>query len=96
MPFPAAFALGLRPSRPSHRYADDINVPTLFGPVDLDDTLGEVLANLGKRQLRLAETEKYAHVTYFFSGGREEPYVGEGTRAGTRHPRSPPTIWLRK
>ena len=58
-------------------YADDIDAPALFGPLDLEDTLGETLARLGKRQLRLAETEKYAHVTYFLSGGREQPFVGE-------------------
>ncbi|MFX5563092.1 2,3-bisphosphoglycerate-independent phosphoglycerate mutase, partial [Acinetobacter baumannii] len=39
--------------------------------------LGEYLAKHGKTQLRIAETEKYAHVTFFFSGGREEPYEGE-------------------
>ena len=59
------------------RYADDIDAPALFGPLDLEDTLGEILARLGRTQLRLAETEKYAHVTYFFSGGREQPFVGE-------------------
>ena len=59
------------------RYADDIDAPALFGALDLDDTLGEILARLGKRQLRLAETEKYAHVTYFLSGGRERPFAGE-------------------
>lgn len=48
-----------------------------FGPEDLHNTLGEVLADNGLRQLRIAETEKYAHVTFFFSGGREEPYAGE-------------------
>ena len=58
-------------------YADDIDAPALFGPLDLENTLGETLAGLGKTQLRLAETEKYAHVTYFFSGGREQPFVGE-------------------
>jgi 2,3-bisphosphoglycerate-independent phosphoglycerate mutase len=41
------------------------------------NTLGEVIASLGKKQLRAAETEKYAHVTYFFNGGREDPFVGE-------------------
>ena len=40
-------------------------------------TLGEYLSSLGKRQLHTAETEKYAHVTFFFNGGREEPYKGE-------------------
>ncbi len=43
----------------------------------LTNTLGEYLSKLGKTQLRIAETEKYAHVTFFFSGGREEPYEGE-------------------
>jgi 2,3-bisphosphoglycerate-independent phosphoglycerate mutase len=48
-----------------------------FAPDDLRNTLGEVLAANGLTQLRIAETEKYAHVTFFFSGGREELYVGE-------------------
>jgi len=44
---------------------------------ELHNTIGEYLSNLGKTQLRLAETEKYAHVTFFFNGGREEAYPGE-------------------
>lgn len=48
-----------------------------FAPEDLRNTLGEVVANHGLTQLRIAETEKYAHVTFFFSGGREDPYPGE-------------------
>ena len=44
---------------------------------DLAETMGEVLAKAGKSQLRIAETEKYPHVTFFFSGGREEPFAGE-------------------
>jgi 2,3-bisphosphoglycerate-independent phosphoglycerate mutase len=48
-----------------------------FGPDDLRHTLGELLAEQGLSQLRIAETEKYAHVTFFFSGGREEPFAGE-------------------
>ena len=48
-----------------------------YGPDDLRHTLGELLADAGLTQLRIAETEKYAHVTFFFSGGREEPFVGE-------------------
>ncbi|MGY0504740.1 2,3-bisphosphoglycerate-independent phosphoglycerate mutase [Luteimonas sp. e5] len=48
-----------------------------FPPEDLANTLGEVLAAHGLRQLRIAETEKYAHVTFFFSGGREDLYPGE-------------------
>lgn len=53
------------------------NVDILFEKEDLRETLGEVLAQHGKRQLRIAETEKYPHVTFFFSGGREEPFAGE-------------------
>lgn len=48
-----------------------------FAPDDLHHTLGEVLSEHGLTQLRIAETEKYAHVTFFFSGGREDPYPGE-------------------
>jgi len=49
----------------------------LFAPQPLSGTIGEVTARLGLKQLRIAETEKYAHVTYFFNGGREEPFAGE-------------------
>ncbi len=59
------------------QYADDIDLPSAFAPQELKNTLGEHLQNLGKRQLRIAETEKYAHVTFFFSGGRERPFEGE-------------------
>lgn len=48
-----------------------------FPPQDLKNVLGEVISKLGYKQLRIAETEKYAHVTYFFNGGREEPFPGE-------------------
>lgn len=48
-----------------------------FKPTNLDNTLGEVLSQHGLKQLRIAETEKYPHVTYFFSGGREEKFPGE-------------------
>ena len=48
-----------------------------FPPQSMHNTLGEYLAGLGLRQLRIAETEKYAHVTFFFSGGREAPFAGE-------------------
>ena len=58
-------------------YADDIQAPCAFAPDTLKNSLGEYLAHLGKTQLRLAETEKYAHVTFFFSGGREDQYPGE-------------------
>ncbi len=49
----------------------------LFDKENVNNTLGEYLSNLGKAQLHIAETEKYAHVTFFFNGGRETPYEGE-------------------
>ncbi len=51
--------------------------PVAFAPDDLRQTFGEVVAEAGLAQLRIAETEKYAHVTFFFSGGREVPFPGE-------------------
>lgn len=59
------------------QYDAAIDAPVAFPPEALHDTLGEVLAKHGKRQLRIAETEKYAHVTFFFNGGVEEPNSGE-------------------
>lgn len=53
------------------------HVNVIFEDIDLNNTLGEVLAKNNKTQLRIAETEKYPHVTFFFSGGREEPFEGE-------------------
>lgn len=58
-------------------YAANIKAVAAYAPEKLKNTLGEYLSGLGKTQLRIAETEKYAHVTFFFSGGREEPYAGE-------------------
>jgi 2,3-bisphosphoglycerate-independent phosphoglycerate mutase len=60
-------------------YSTDLNtfLAALFPPEDLSETLGEVVSEAGKRQLRIAETEKYAHVTFFFNGGREEVFEGE-------------------
>jgi 2,3-bisphosphoglycerate-independent phosphoglycerate mutase len=58
-------------------YDAKLPAPVAFGPDDLAHTFGEVLAADGLTQLRIAETEKYAHVTFFFSGGREEPFPGE-------------------
>lgn len=52
-------------------------VPAVFPPVLVRQTLGEVVSKAGLSQLRIAETEKYAHVTYFFSGGEETPFPGE-------------------
>lgn len=58
-------------------YAADIEADCAFPPDSLDNVLGDWLAQQGKTQLRLAETEKYAHVTFFFSGGREDSFPGE-------------------
>ncbi len=58
-------------------YDAKLPAPVAFGPDDLRNTLGDWLAAHGKTQLRIAETEKYAHVTFFFSGGREDLYAGE-------------------
>ena len=60
-------------------YASALNpfLATLFPPVVVEDTLGEVVARAGLKQLRIAETEKYAHVTFFLNGGREAVYDGE-------------------
>ncbi|WP_031425280.1 2,3-bisphosphoglycerate-independent phosphoglycerate mutase [Flavimarina sp. Hel_I_48] len=54
-----------------------MNIEVVYDNKNLEDTLGEVIAAAGKKQIRIAETEKYPHVTFFFSGGREEPFVGE-------------------
>ena len=53
------------------------NIQVIFDKENIDLTLGEVLEKNGKTQLRIAETEKYPHVTFFFSGGREKPFIGE-------------------
>jgi 2,3-bisphosphoglycerate-independent phosphoglycerate mutase len=59
------------------KYRDDFDCPIAFGEQEVDDALAEVLAGLGLRQLHVAETEKYAHVTYFFNGGVEDEWSGE-------------------
>jgi 2,3-bisphosphoglycerate-independent phosphoglycerate mutase len=59
------------------QYDSDLPVSVAFEPQNLSNILGEVIANHGLQQLRTAETEKYAHVTYFFNGGLEEPFAGE-------------------
>lgn len=53
------------------------HIPAAFGPQQIRDGFGEYLSQQGLKQLRIAETEKYAHVTYFFNGGVETPYAGE-------------------
>lgn len=58
-------------------YEDDIDAPIVYLPLSLKNTLGEVLSNHKLKQLRIAETEKYYHVTYFFNGGEEDPFPGE-------------------
>lgn len=58
-------------------YAADIKAPVAYPPESLNNVLGEWLAKHQKTQLRISETEKYAHVTFFFSGGREDEFPGE-------------------
>jgi len=71
-------------------YHEDWDYPVAFPPARPDVTLASTLAERGKRQLHVAETEKYAHVTYFFNGGEEEPYPGE-KRFLVDSPRDVPT-----
>ena len=59
------------------RYRDDFDCPVAFAEQEVPNTLAEVLSENGLRQLHVAETEKYAHVTYFFNGGREDEWPGE-------------------
>lgn len=72
-----------RPQRPQvhytclTQYSSEFDLPVAFAPQPLDHILAEVLAQHGVRNVRAAETEKYAHVTYFFNGGVEEPFAGE-------------------
>jgi 2,3-bisphosphoglycerate-independent phosphoglycerate mutase len=63
------------------------NVGVVFPDIELNNTLGEVLEQHGKKQVRIAETEKYPHVTFFFSGGQEKPFEGE-----TRHMAPSPKV----
>jgi len=72
------------------RYRDDFACPVAFEEQDVRGTMAEVLAEHNIRQLHLAETEKYAHVTYFFNGGREDEWPGE-TRILVPSPRDVPT-----
>lgn len=59
------------------QYADDLKTQVAYPPQSLKNTLGEYLSHLGLKQFRIAETEKYAHITFFFNGGIEKPYAGE-------------------
>jgi 2,3-bisphosphoglycerate-independent phosphoglycerate mutase len=58
-------------------YGEDFHLPTAFAPGSISNGFGEYISGLGLKQLRIAETEKYAHVTYFLNGGKEQPYPGE-------------------
>lgn len=60
-------------------YSSELNrfMPALFPPICLRDTMGEIVSKAGLKQLRIAETEKYAHVTFFFNGGEEQSFPGE-------------------
>jgi 2,3-bisphosphoglycerate-independent phosphoglycerate mutase len=72
------------------RYAADLDTPVVFSEHEVQGTLAESLSEHGLTQLHAAETEKYAHVTYFLNGGREEPWPGE-TRALVPSPRDVPS-----
>jgi 2,3-bisphosphoglycerate-independent phosphoglycerate mutase len=72
------------------RYAGDLDVPVAFAEQEVRDTLAQVLSEHDVRQLHVAETEKYAHVTYFFNGGEETEWPGE-TRILVPSPRDVPS-----
>jgi 2,3-bisphosphoglycerate-independent phosphoglycerate mutase len=76
------------------RYREDFDCPAAFEEQNVRGAMAEVLAEHGLRQLHLAETEKYAHVTYFFNGGREDDWDGE-TRILVPSPRDVPTYDLK-
>ncbi|MEO8033868.1 MAG: 2,3-bisphosphoglycerate-independent phosphoglycerate mutase, partial [Acidobacteriota bacterium] len=73
----------VRPVRPDvklftmNQYREDFGLPVLFPPEQVRNNLGEVLSRAGLKQLRIAETEKYAHVTFFFNGGSDTTFPGE-------------------
>lgn len=77
-------------------YAKGLSVAVAFPPIEIHWPLGRVLADAGKTQLRIAESEKYAHVTYFFNGGAEKPFRGEEhmliPSLGLAHPDEEPAM----
>lgn len=75
-------------------YEESFDLPMAFGPEHDANVLGEVISKAGLNQLRIAETEKYAHVTYFFNGGEEEPFANE-SRCLVPSPRDVATYDLR-
>jgi 2,3-bisphosphoglycerate-independent phosphoglycerate mutase len=83
MPDFAGFDTGPRPQvaiTTMTSYDDAFPFPVAFAPQSMKHLVGEVISNAGLTQLRTAETEKYPHVTFFFNGGRDEPYPGEDRR----------------
>ena len=76
------------------RYRADFPCPVAFEEQTVESTLAEVLSENGARQLHVAETEKYAHVTYFFNGGEEQEWEGE-TRILVPSPRDVPSYDLK-
>ena len=76
------------------RYSEDFDCPVAFAEQPVDETMAQVLAEHGVRQLHVAETEKYAHVTYFFNGGHEHEWPGE-TRVLIPSPRDVPSYDLK-
>jgi 2,3-bisphosphoglycerate-independent phosphoglycerate mutase len=76
------------------KYRDDFDFPIAFPEQTVDQVLAEILAEHGLRQVHMAETEKYAHVTYFFNGGREDEFAGE-TRVMVPSPRDVPSYDLK-
>ena len=76
------------------RYAADLDTPVVFGEQEVSETIAEVLSKHELSQLHVAETEKYAHVTYFFNGGREDAWPGE-TRVLVPSPRDVPSYDLK-
>lgn len=77
----SGFAVPNRPELSSFvcmtRYDEGFDLPLAFPPTSMDSLLGQLISDAGMRQLRIAETEKYAHVTFFFNGGGDAPFKGE-------------------
>jgi len=85
---------GLRTYVTMTLYDETFTLPVAFPPVKLTNILGEIISKKGLKQLRIAETEKYAHVTYFFNGGEEISFDGEDRRL-IKSPRDVPTYDLK-
>ena len=78
------------------RYHEDWDYPVAFEEARPETTIAAVLAAGGDRQLHVAETEKYPHVTYFFNGGEEHPYRARSASWCPRRATSPPTTTSRR